>query len=235
MSEPHGATTGTVAFIATEVASMEHHRLELLRLPRLVVSRKTIDSLVKSDRDDLPLEPQPFSSEPPRLPPFRHNPLHDMESVWWLCVWMMFYLSYSKERSWEQFQNYYRIFGSQAAKKDFSELSKFKQLTNHLSGTPAFVSTIYSWLMALNSFYSDCYEQQDSLANPPTILQVDDDTIELFYNYGRKALRTLEKGSEPLPECVKLSERRQQENSRKTPRLISNGVNLPLPKKRRTQ
>ncbi|CAE6534567.1 unnamed protein product [Rhizoctonia solani] len=218
MNEPHDVKTGTAAFMATEVASAEHHRLGLLRTPCL---------------GDLPPVFQPLSSEPPQLPPFRHNPLHDMESVWWLCVWMMFYLSHSKGKSWEQLQNYYGIFDSQATKKYFSELIKFKQLTSHLSETPAFVSTIYPWLVMLNRFYSDCYEQQSFSANPPAILQVDDKTTDLSYEYGCSALRALEEGSEPLPECITLYARRKKETKQK--RLVFDGVHMPPPKKRRTQ
>ncbi|KAI0797195.1 hypothetical protein C8Q75DRAFT_231046 [Abortiporus biennis] len=53
-------TSGTLAFIAYEVAE----------------GRYLAESLLE---DDYPM-PDPF-------PTFFHNPLHDLESIWWICIW----------------------------------------------------------------------------------------------------------------------------------------------------
>ncbi|KAG8728523.1 hypothetical protein FRC11_010883, partial [Ceratobasidium sp. 423] len=233
MSEPHDVKTGTAAFMATEVAFTKHHRLGSLRSKRRTnPSRETLVSWGKSDRDDLP---PPSSSELPPLPPFRHNPLHDMESVWWLCVWIMFYLSCSEKKLLEQYENSCQIFRSQHTKEKFSGLDEFELLTSHLSETPKMASGIELWLLMLNYHYTDCYEKQDSRTDPPTILHIDDDTTEESYTYGRKTLKILEEASESLPKCMTLPERLERKNSTsgKSPRRTLDCVLLPPPKKRR--
>ncbi|KAG8703733.1 hypothetical protein FRC11_010480 [Ceratobasidium sp. 423] len=232
MSEPHDVKTGTAAFMATEVAFTEHHRLESLRSKRQTnPSREAMELWGKSDRK----ADAPSSSELPPLPPFRHNPLHDMESVWWLCVWIMFYLSCSKKKRLEQYENSRQVFGSQHTKEKFSEPRKFGPLTTHLSETPKMASEIKSWLLMLNCHYTDCYEKQDSWTDPPTILRIDDATIEESYTFGQKTLQTLEEASKSLPKCVTLPERFEQKNptSGKSPLILDCVLLPPPPKKRR--
>ncbi|KAG8710624.1 hypothetical protein FRC11_004290 [Ceratobasidium sp. 423] len=235
MNELHDVKTGTAEFMATEVAFTRHHRLRSLQLEcQINLSIEALKSWGKSDRDDLPL---PSIPEPPPLPPFRYNPLHDMESVWWLCVWIMFYLSCSKKKRLEQYENFRQVFGSQYTKERFSKLDEFGLLTSHLSETPEMASDIKSWLLMLNYHYTDCYKDQDSWTDPPTILQIDNDTIEESYTFGRKILMILGEASESLPKCMTLSERLERKNSTigKSPRRILNCVLLPPPKKRRAR
>jgi hypothetical protein len=57
-------------------------------------------------------EPDTFTSETPRDPPFRMNFLHDIESVWWAFTWIFFYhtdtetanAGHSFDTQWEHFQ-----------------------------------------------------------------------------------------------------------------------------------
>ncbi|KAG8683067.1 hypothetical protein FRC11_014008, partial [Ceratobasidium sp. 423] len=209
--------TGTSKFMATEVAFTNHHRLGTLRASLRPIP--TLKELLASSR---PCELCPSLPPPPS---FRHNPLHDMESVWWLCVWMMFDSGLSGGKSEEQLRNYHRVFGSQYEKQRFSEFM-FHESLSHLSEVPDFASIIKSWLTALDYYYSDCYGKQDSSTNPPTILRVDAQTIQLSYRYGRKCLRELEKASGSL--CTGVTQ-----PSRKSPRRILDCVLMPPRKKRR--
>jgi hypothetical protein len=57
-------------------------------------------------------EPDTFTSEKVRGPPFRMNFLHDIESVWWAFTWIFFYhtdtatanAGHSFDTQWEHFQ-----------------------------------------------------------------------------------------------------------------------------------
>ena len=40
------------------------------------------------------------------LPPFRHNPIHDMESVWWCQIWIFFF-NYCRQKYEETKQQHY--------------------------------------------------------------------------------------------------------------------------------
>ncbi|CAE6434132.1 unnamed protein product [Rhizoctonia solani] len=216
---------GTYDFMATEVEFATHKRLATLRhsrqpIPTLEQSRK------KHERRSL--EPRP---PPPPLPSFRHNPLHDMESVWWLCVWMMFDRGLAEEKNEERRRNYRAVFGSQYAKEHFSTFCEFREYTSHLPETPDFISTIKSWLGRLDYHYANCYDQQDSSTNPPTILLVDDDTLRSSYHYGRKALKMLENASGSLRTSVGLSEQHQG----KSPRRVLDYVLMPTPKEHRAR
>ncbi|KAF5392138.1 hypothetical protein D9757_003221 [Collybiopsis confluens] len=61
----HRQRTGTLQFMASEAAS---HKWSFTRPPR-----------------------RPYGAPPLTLAPFAHNPLHDLESLWWLLVYVLFY------------------------------------------------------------------------------------------------------------------------------------------------
>ncbi|KAG8697031.1 hypothetical protein FRC11_000317 [Ceratobasidium sp. 423] len=218
-SAPHDVAVGTAAFMATEVGLMQHHWLRTLRAGQVPTS--------------------PPETPPPDLPPFRHNPLHDMESVWWLCLWMMFYLSLSEEKTQEQSLHFHRIFCGQHAKRDFCESVMFEPLDRYLSAIPALSSTIEIWIKRLNRFYCYCYQQQDSSTNPPAILRVGDDVVERSYQHGREALVKLENASKWLPKCPTLPERSPDytptTTSQKASRRIIDCVLMHAPKKLHTK
>ncbi|KDN34100.1 hypothetical protein RSAG8_12802, partial [Rhizoctonia solani AG-8 WAC10335] len=140
-SAPHDLRTGTAAFMATEVAFMRHHRLEeLRRSPKRVDSIRAVNlrARLRVKRGKLP-NPKP-------LPPFRHNPLHDMESIWWLCIWIMFYLVPAGERAEVQLDNYNQLFcNSHAKQRFFSNPLIFNQWTTHLAQTPRFATLMSLW------------------------------------------------------------------------------------------
>ncbi|KAL4242335.1 hypothetical protein ABKN59_011958, partial [Abortiporus biennis] len=66
----HELRTGTLAFMAYEVALGEYIA------------------------QDLPNET--YRPRPRSFPTFFHNPLHDLESIWWICLWGVF-LHYIQE------------------------------------------------------------------------------------------------------------------------------------------
>ncbi|KAG8725766.1 hypothetical protein FRC11_001534, partial [Ceratobasidium sp. 423] len=201
MSAPHDVKTGTAAFMATEVALMSHHRLAFPSVTEPMDSEEEVHALAKSLRIQEPSNP---------LPPFRHNPLHDMESIWWLCIWMMFYLipSASERDSRVQLKNYHGVFRNPHSKRSFiGNISEFDQLTPHLSETPSFASIMKSWSIVLNKLYSVSYKKQHTLAVPPTTLRVSTKTVDSSYTLGRQYLADLKEASASLSACVTLSER----------------------------
>lgn len=68
----HNVKTGTLQFMAVEVLNGRYH--------------------YRDDEDDPFLVPIPASASDTPDHPFRHNVLHDLESIWWLVMWTI--LSY---------------------------------------------------------------------------------------------------------------------------------------------
>ncbi|CUA75245.1 Putative chromatin-remodeling complex ATPase chain [Rhizoctonia solani] len=164
---PHDVKTGTAQFMATEVAFVEHDR---------VYNVRPVESM---------LEP---------LPPFRHNPLHDVESIWWLCIWMMFYLIPAGEETKIQAENYHKVFGSPATKQMFFSAPEFHKRTMHLRGVASFVSTMANWLTALNNYYHESYQKQDS----SKFIRIHGDIIKASYMHGKACLQLLKPDSSSL-------------------------------------
>ncbi|KAF9230900.1 hypothetical protein BU15DRAFT_83049 [Melanogaster broomeanus] len=68
--ESHDVRTGTTDFMACEVEG--HRYLFFKRRPTVVISAK-------------------YAPVPPEDQPFRFNPLHDLESWWWILTWVLHY------------------------------------------------------------------------------------------------------------------------------------------------
>ncbi|CAE6470392.1 unnamed protein product [Rhizoctonia solani] len=100
-SASHDVKTGTAAFMATEVAFTTHYRFDSVRGSRQPRSSK------QKQLELLELGP-PQDQEGPK-PPFRHNPLHDIESIWWLCIWVMFYLAPTVMNVAEHHEHYSKV------------------------------------------------------------------------------------------------------------------------------
>ncbi|KAG8751203.1 hypothetical protein FRC11_009605, partial [Ceratobasidium sp. 423] len=207
---PHDVKTGTAAFMATEVAASHHHRLETLRHTATADVSDFMppprESLTKGDKQPMRgMQPLP----PPRpLPQFRHNPLHDMESTWWLCLWILFYLVPATTQSSDaQLMNYHRIFRSQEMKElVLCTPGKLGPRTSHLSGYGVFAEAMQRWANLLNQCYSTSYRRYDDSTDPTKSIQIDDEIIAQSYRGGRSFLQILKDASEDLPECVTLSE-----------------------------
>ncbi|KAF9236967.1 hypothetical protein BU15DRAFT_63578 [Melanogaster broomeanus] len=68
-SESHGVRTGTVDFMACEVEAQAYRFLP--------------DSTTEGDDLFMP------ATAPIARPPFRANPFHDLESLWWILMWVL--------------------------------------------------------------------------------------------------------------------------------------------------
>ncbi|KAG8689022.1 hypothetical protein FRC11_004280 [Ceratobasidium sp. 423] len=227
--EPHDVKTGTAAFMATEVAEMQHHRLEV---PRRVVLMPDLADLVPQleglwTGDD---EPKP-------LPPFRHNPLHDMESIWWLCLWIMFYLTLSSTRSSQaQLNSYHEIFRNQAMKRLVMS-GALRRKARHLWNNPLapFGNVMELWADSLNNCYALSYGRHNASTDPLKCIQIEDEVLEKAYEAGQKCLMKLKDVSETLPECVTLLEQHQDiastrmTDSEITHRIIMKHVHMDRP------
>jgi hypothetical protein len=77
---------GTMHFMSIEVAAQE-----FLFLPR---PRLTTANLRQRGHQDVISAPAGQTEVP-----FSHNHLHDLESLWWVAVWILFYNHFSKEET----------------------------------------------------------------------------------------------------------------------------------------
>ncbi|KDN33062.1 hypothetical protein RSAG8_13850, partial [Rhizoctonia solani AG-8 WAC10335] len=216
--------------MATEVANMDHHRLRSVRSSRKRPNTKEELEQRTRARMEKTLHPNQVP-----LPTFRHNPLHDMESIWWLCTWIMLYLVPSNRRGVKYLENYRKVFSDPSAKRTFlCSDGVFGNLTAHLLETASLVPPMESWLEQLEDLYSYCYETQDASSTPLTRIRIDDEAIKLSYDSGKQFLEDLKHASRSISaEFVTLSER-YHELSQTAPsttrpsRDAFDGVHLPL-------
>ncbi|KAF9240840.1 hypothetical protein BU15DRAFT_73700 [Melanogaster broomeanus] len=85
-SESHEVRTGTTNFMACEVEAQAYRFLSS--------STVTEDDIFK------------LVAPPIAQPPFRANPLHDLESSWWILMWVLYYHVDSKTRTPGQGQEF---------------------------------------------------------------------------------------------------------------------------------
>ncbi|KEP47853.1 kinase domain protein [Rhizoctonia solani 123E] len=243
MSTPHDERTGTTEFMATEVDYTEHHRLstvrshlELLNTPledpeheeqELTEQKKTLD----------------LNSASNSQPPFRYNPLHDMESIWWLCIWMMFRLVPSNVQLWHYIDNYQKVFFNPLIKEHFvCYPGSFLKHTTHLSWVNPFIESMLEWQQQLDALYYHSYKAQNALSVPLKRIQIGEKTLHTVrvYDSGKVALEDLKTASMDISvDLMTLSERYRmlQQNVSPTtasskPKLVFDGVHIP-PLKRR--
>ncbi|KAF8731102.1 Fungal specific transcription factor domain, partial [Rhizoctonia solani] len=188
-STPHDVRTGTRAFMATEVEVMTHHRYFEITRSQDVSASIDLDEWIKQSTlwsSNLPMQ----------APPFRHNPLHDMESFWWLCVWMMFYLVPTGTTDRDRLADFHNIFHDERTKRNSLSIPVFREFTLHLS--MELISPLVTWLDLMNQIYNAAYKQMD-LKNTS---QINDKMIEKSYQVGKKILENLRQVSvktESLP------------------------------------
>ncbi|CAE6463385.1 unnamed protein product [Rhizoctonia solani] len=232
-SAPHDVRTGTKAFMATEVEAMRHHRLDSIRVSRKMTAYSAMKGLLE----------QSVSNPTNLLPAFRHNPLHDMESFWWLCMWIMFYLvpSGASDRDW--LGDYQQVFRNSATKLACLTTSEFDKYTTHIPSE--LTSQMRGWLAVLNQIYTIAYTKQEDSTDPMKMIRIDDEAIEESYTVGKIVLERLQQASIVLPPMITLKEqlevaastRDSVGNSRQDSRQDSNSrvkhVIMPVPKKRR--
>ncbi|KDN35957.1 hypothetical protein RSAG8_11168, partial [Rhizoctonia solani AG-8 WAC10335] len=204
-SAPRDGRTGTAAFMATEVACVEHYRLttvhEELERNSLPLNReqrmqKRLEELQKQVEPPRPDLNSAATSASVFLPPFHHNPLHDMESIWWLCIWMIFRLVPSNVSGKQHIENYQKVFFDHWTKREFLCGSrKFLSLTTHLSGVQSFIPIMSMWRVQLNELYYDSYKAQNALPGPLTRIRIDETTLQLGYKSGKAPLEFLKTAS----------------------------------------
>ncbi|KAG8728726.1 hypothetical protein FRC11_010327, partial [Ceratobasidium sp. 423] len=214
--EPHDVKTGTAAFMATEVAAMAHLRLQDqrddARLAKLSDVALGLEEPLTSDDEQTPLS-QLLPEKP--LPPFRHNPLHDMESIWWLCLWIMFYLAPSSTQSSKaQLNGYREIFHDQAVKREVvTKPGALRNQAKHLWDNSMFGQVMVLWAASLNICYFKSYERhdarRDASTDPLQSIQIDNEFLTKAYKAGQIFLTQLKRASETVPECVTLLEQHQ--------------------------
>jgi hypothetical protein len=93
---------------------------------------------------------------------FRHNALHDLESVWWVSMFMIFYLldpdlprDVGKHR-----ENFQRVFVTQESRDVFwSDLGTFIKLTCHIQEPAPVQKAMIYWRETLTHQYQKAYEE----------------------------------------------------------------------------
>ncbi|CAE6450012.1 unnamed protein product [Rhizoctonia solani] len=240
-SASHDLKMGTVAFMATEVAVTKHERLSLGRASkRLNYTQEALDLL--RQRQAGKISPPPI----PPLPPFWHNPLHDMESIWWLCIWMMFYLVPAESSVREHFANYCGLFKDPSPGTKYNFISRqdvYRSLTTHLP--KSFGSIMEVWSELLNCHYSMCYEKHDASGTRNNSICVDSTTVKGSYEDGQKSIEKLANEASNFPShLVTLTERIKVIDGREaTPNSLVTAksspifdcVEFPAPKSRRRE
>jgi hypothetical protein len=81
---------GTMNFMSIEVA-----RQQFLFHPEPGTSSSELDKLASLTAQDVGTAPRAQASTDVR---FFHNHLHDLESLWWIAVWVVFYNNFSQRR-----------------------------------------------------------------------------------------------------------------------------------------
>jgi hypothetical protein len=179
--------------MAIEVAAMEHQRLSLLQASNLVALTLEDLDLIRQGNKVLP-PPEPL------LPPFRHNALRDMESIWWLCMWVIFYLVPGKESAGKYYTNYCDLFKHPNSDRKHNFISghpAYQNLTVHLP--EPFVLIMKNWSWILNSHYSICYRKHDASATRLIPICVDSNTVHALYKDGEIFIEQLIKEGCNLP------------------------------------
>ncbi|KAL5639039.1 hypothetical protein ACGC1H_003423 [Rhizoctonia solani] len=180
-SLPHDPKTGTTAFMAGEVAFVKHYRLQDIRLA-------------------YPYQKPSLRPKPKPLPPFRHNPLHDMESVWWLCMWMIAYLAPAEQNTQRPSLDICRVFYDRCRKREFSsDATEFRERTEHLREVSSLVSLMKAWFTELNDHYRSSYAKYDTSNTCLKYIRIKHNTIDASYKQGRGFLRQLKEASRSLP------------------------------------
>ncbi|CAE6383769.1 unnamed protein product [Rhizoctonia solani] len=145
--DSHGAKKGTYEFIAVEVAAEEY--------------------LSEAE----PEESLDTQTTPRIVRPFRQNPLHDLESVWWLCIWVLFRTVRADEHPTNRYlHNYLKAFGSQGDRYVFwNNGPLFKRYTAHFS-EPVFSRAMRYWCNKLKEVYEESYMENEFVEIPISFL-----------------------------------------------------------------
>ncbi|CAE7187839.1 unnamed protein product [Rhizoctonia solani] len=200
-SGPGDVRTGTEDFMATEVACAEYSRLADIRCVKPPVDWAAAIKVHK------------FTNQPERapLPSFRYNLLHDMESIWWLCIWMMLRLVPSGADPSVWITSYHNVFGNVDARTRFLEKTgEFLKHTSHLSELRLLCEPIGFWQSALNDFYDMAYRQFNESPGSLTVIRIDSKMLQLSYDVGREVLRTMWEASSQLSTTFAMKRPRTQ-------------------------
>jgi hypothetical protein len=158
-----------------------------------------------------------------------------MESIWWLCIWMMFYLVLPLKDKQDHLDNYHRVFSSASRKIAFASNSGvYRKYTSHLREHQTWVELMELWSETLEELYSASYAEHGTSAIPPGIVRISEKNIKTSYELGKDFLTELWRASESLPEFVKLSEQPMDSvvpTTQAPPRLTLDCVLLPAAEK----
>lgn len=118
--------------------------------------------------------------------PFRQNALHDLESIWWLMMFMIFYLVHPLERRTpEQHSNYQILFKMTEKRHSFwTSPDVFGQLTSHLIQVKDMVDIMLKWKNELRKAYETTYALGDFYV-------VNQQVLDVAYSECRKAFGQL--------------------------------------------
>ncbi|QRV98937.1 kinase domain protein [Ceratobasidium sp. AG-Ba] len=94
----------------------------------------------------------------PILPPFCQNQFHDLESVWWVCMWMVLRTFGPLDTSTRQFLDDYRhVFDNHQARHSFlTNAVLFRKYTVHIAERNIPNAMLF-WRNHLNKGYGDAY------------------------------------------------------------------------------
>lgn len=98
-------------------------------------------------------------------PPFRHNVLHDLESIWWILMFMMFFLVHPEgQQTRRQYSRYQFLFESPNDRRSFWDSSGvFDDLTSYLTkaSSSGLLDIMFQWGEDLRKEYVKSYSQSN--------------------------------------------------------------------------
>ncbi|KAF8592891.1 hypothetical protein BDV93DRAFT_530078 [Ceratobasidium sp. AG-I] len=160
---PHDAKKGTAAFMAIQVQQLEYTHIP---------------------------PPKPEFSDELDPPGFRQNALHDLESVWWLSLWVLFYLVRPDEPKLPDYHwNFSRVFGrAQLWHSD----GRYHKCSSHFPDGSKFRHIMNMWAYQTKGYYAESYASGNYVV-------IDIDLINKAYRTQKETLQSLRDDTQSYP------------------------------------
>lgn len=125
--------------------------------------------------------------------PFRQNALHDLESFWWVAIWMLFSLVRPSEPILpNHHRNYNEVFGYSGRQRFWSNDGIYNRFTTQFPAGSDLADIMYDWKQCLVDCYLKSYDNE-------LYVDVDVDIINEAHEALKKALGLLCEDTQGYP------------------------------------
>lgn len=140
------------------------------------------------------IDPSGQIMEPLQSPPFRQNALHDLESIWWVAIWIEFYLvNPNAPLLPDHHLNYSKVFGPFGSRPYFRNYYIIlRKYTSQFPAESNFRWTMGRWNEELKICYSESYGSGKYVAIDPGV-------IDQAYDAQKEALLLLREATQGYP------------------------------------